>query len=272
MDDAEVLVLLVSVALAGLYLFTWYWTVLSSWPPERGRSGKVVLGVLPVCALVIFIFTLTTLASFDVVGSSVYIFFYVVLGFAWMYLGVCLITIFFDVSWEDDILNSNNQSALFTFTGGFLGVAVIYSAANIGDGPGWWCVIFAGGLGTFAWVLFALLLNGAANVFERVTIDRDISCGVRSGCFLLASGILLGRASAGDWTSASMTVIEFLDGWPVLPLAAMAIAVERYYIGAVKRERSDSLPGSIFAGVFFVLFAVACVVLLPPLPVNPAYG
>lgn len=63
-----------------------------------------------------------------------------------MYLSTALITCFFDLSWKDDILNGNNKSALAAFAGGFLGAAAIYAAANIGDGPGWWCFLLASGV------------------------------------------------------------------------------------------------------------------------------
>jgi len=32
-------------------------------------------------------------------------------------------------------------------------------------------------------------------------VERDIGCGARIGGYLLGSGIILGRTSAGDWTS-----------------------------------------------------------------------
>lgn len=269
MESFDGLVFFLCIFLTFLFLVPLYRAISNHWPPEY-KAGRSILGALPPVALVVITLTLTTLASFDVVGSMFYILFYIVMGFAWVYFGVFIMRALFDISWADDILNMNNSSALCAFTGGFLGVTLIYSAANIGDGPGWWCVVFAGGLGTITWAGLALLLNWAAGVFERVTVERDISCGIRFGCYLLASAILLGRASAGDWTSAGATIVEFLAGWPVLPLTALAIAVERFYRLAENNESSTAV--SALWGALFIVVAVLCVMLLPPMIENPIYS
>lgn len=207
-----------------------------------------------------------TLASFDVVGDPFYIIFYLTLGFAWIHCGVFMMACVFDLSWIDDILSMNNNAALISFIGGFLGLTIIYSAANIGDGPGWWCVIFAGGLGLITWIVLALIINLLTQVFERVTIERDVLCGVRFGGYLLASGIILGRASAGDWTSFSMTVVEFMAGWTVLPLTALMIIVERVYIYKAKNKSEGgvgSLWLSVFWGMLFTIISGLSVMMLP---------
>ena len=277
MDGGEVIVLLLSLALSGLFLYGWYRSVFGIWPMERNKWERTVLALLPFFSMIVFFYALTSLASFDVVGSPLYIFFYVLLGFAWMYLSVFLFTYFFDLSWKDDILNNCNKSALIAFSGGFLGLALIYAGANIGDGPGWWCVVFAGGLGLVSWIVFTVILHITARVFERITVERDVGCGIRTGSFLLAIGIILARASAGDWTSASMTVVEFLDGWPAVLLTLCAIGIERFYLRAEKNRRAVSLSDeyltvSVCLGLLFILFAILCTAWLPPLPVNPVYG
>ena len=195
MDGSELAVFMISMALTFVYIAKWYYSIASAWPKEHGILGKAVLGFLPAVALVAMLSVLTTLASFDVVGSTFFITFYVFLGFPWLWLGELAMRSFFDISLADDILQMDNKSALLTFAGGFLGVTAIYSAANIGDGPGWWCVVFAGGLGFVAWVTLALAAGRLSHAFERVTVGRDVPCGIRFGCFLLACGIIIGRAS-----------------------------------------------------------------------------
>jgi hypothetical protein len=272
-DEAIVYMVSIFVTFSTLYK-CWYSPVFLHWPFERGMWGKGVLIALPLAALTLFIYTLATLASFDVTDNVVYIMFYIFLGYAWQYAGIQVMVALFDLSMIDDVLGANNSAALAAFAGGYLGLAVIYSAANIGDGPGWWCVVFAGGLGLAAWAGLALIVNRFAHVFERITVERDISCGVRTGCYLLASGIILGRASAGDWTSAAMTVIEFLDGWPVLPLTICTIASEGIFIRSAKEHNTigGSIAGAVVFGILLIFFAVVCVVLLPALPWNPLYG
>ena len=173
---------------------------------------------------------------------------------------------FFDLSWIDDALNMNNISAMYAVIGGFLGLSIIYAGANIGDGLGWWCVIFAGGLGIGTWILMGIVVDKITKAFERITVDRDISCGIRIGSYLLASGIILGRASAGDWTSFSMTVIEFGVGWPVLPLTMLTVIVE-YYYNNLSEPQNNGKPGnkigSIFWGVVYTAIAIASVIEAP---------
>jgi len=194
------------------------------------------------------------------------------LGVVWLYLGITLMSCVFDLSWIDDALNLNNNAALIAVAGGFLGLAFIYSGANVGDGPGWWCVVFTGVLGLTVWIVLGRIINKFTQVFERITVERDIGCGIRFGSYLLASGIILARACAGDWTSFLMTVVEFMDGWPVLALAGLLILVERYFINrAESDENNNSFFDSTLWGVVFILIAIAVVFLLPPTTINNIY-
>jgi len=267
MDGAEWIVFLLSGYWAGRFLWKWYLALWESWPKERAKFARTVLAWLPAAALAVIASVLTALASFDVVGDFAYILLYIALGFAWIAVGMRLFSHCLDLSWRDDALERGNRAALFSVSGGFLGLALIYAGANVGDGPGWWCVLFAGGLGLAAYLLLLTLVGLLSNMSERLTVERDVPAGIRFGGFLIASALLLARASAGDWTSFSATVVEFLDGWPVLPLCALAVAVERYYL-----SREGSAPSAAFWGTLYVALAVLGILLLPPLRENPLYG
>jgi len=273
MSVDEFFVFISSAIYSGYALTRWYGRLPSYGPVRRDRAVKYVLGFLPVVSFFIIAVTLRFLASFDVVNDFFYILFYILLGYAWIFLGMRWVFRFFDISWIDDVLNLNNRAALVTVGGAFLGLTLIYSGANIGDGPGWWCVIFAGGLGLISWFLLGRLVNSFTQVFERITVDRDIYCGIRFGAYLTASGIILARASAGDWTSFSHTIAEFLVGWPVLPLTALAILVERYYIRRDKMSESLNdtyLWGSLYWAAAYIVIAVVCAAVFP-LVENPIY-
>jgi hypothetical protein len=214
------------------------------------------------------------LSSYDVSSVFIYFLFYLLLGVAWLYLGTMAVFALFDLSWTDDVLNMGNNAAMITLAGAFLGITLIYSGANIGDGPGWWCVFIAGGLGVIVWFSLGLLIKYCADVFDRITIDRDLGCGIRIGCYLLASGLILARASAGDWTSFVRTIIEFADGWPVLPLTAAAILIERLYMARTKNQLepdSFAVPVSIILGAVYISSAVLALVFANPLHQNPLY-
>ncbi len=274
MTGLESVIFMFSAFFAFRGIYKWYLRLAEMWPPERNKTAKYIFGFLPFISFGIIVYTLRVLASFDVVNDFIYIIFYIFLGFAWIFAGLSLVFRYFDLSWVDDVLNLNNKAALYAFTGAYLGVVIIYSGANIGDGPGWWCVVFAGGLGLLAWIFLSVIINIFTHVFERITIERDIACGIRFGFYLLAGGIILGRASAGDWTSFIMTIVEFYAGWPVLPLAVLVIIVERYYLQKAKlRENTHEnyLPGSLLWGLVYLSFAVFSI-LIYPLPENPMYG
>ena len=269
----EFLVFLVSIFCSFEFLVKWYRPLLSKRPLDQNKSAKYVLCLLPIGSLCVILFTLKMLASFDVVDSFIYIPMYTVLGITWLFLGVTIMSCIFDLSWLDDALNSNNKAALLAVVGGFLGLTLIYSGANIGNGPGWWCVVFTGGLGLVAWIVLGFVINSCTKTFERITVERDIGCGIRFGSYLLASGIILARACAGDWTSFYMTAVEFIDGWSVLVLTGILILVELYYIYRAKSNKTNNVIfSSIFLGVVFIALAITIVCLLPPTSENPIYG
>ena len=266
----ELIVYGISVVVTIVFVYRWISKLNSAWPKERMKTEKIVFTVLPIVSLVIIMVTLLFFASYDVVSSAFYISFYVFLGFTWICFSLGMMFFLFDISWIDDALNMDNEAALATIAGGYIGTTLIYAGANIGDGPGWWCVIFAGGMGLACWVVIAYLVNLPTKVFERITVGRDMPCGIRFGGFLLASGVILSRASAGDWTSFVATVVEFRDGWPVVVLALVAIVVERYYMNKDKGRTEKS--SAVLLAVTYVLVAIACVTFLPPLPENAIYG
>jgi len=272
-DDSELFIFFILLFAAGLFIYKWYKPIFSIWVPDRRKTGKIVLASLPIVSFVIMLVTLKTIASYDVVDNFFFIFFYILMGYAWLLVGVYVITALFDLSPVDDIIVLDNKAASIAFAGGFIGITLIYSGANIGDGPGWWCVVFAGGLGCVAWAVLALIINALTQVFERVSVDRDISCSIRLGSYLLSSGIILGRASAGDWTSGWKTIVEFAAAWPVLLPAVFMVLFERVAAKTPKGRdtKNEWLSGSVVFGIFIIVFAVLSVIFLSPLPQNPMY-
>jgi len=273
MSLGEMLVGMGSAAVTILFLYRWYRYILGGISAvKRNIPIRVALGLLPPAALLVIAGALDLFAAFDVIDG--WIFFYLLLGLAWLCCGLMLMFAFFDLSWLDDALERRNPAAALALLGGGFGVTLIYSGANVGDGPGWWCVVFAGGLGLIAWLLLGILAERVNGVFRRITVERDVFCGIRTGCFLLASGLILARACAGDWTSFVQTVVEFADGWPVLLLAALFLGAERLFLrmdALAPENRRNLLLLSAALGILFVGGAVLALFLLPPLPQNPIY-
>lgn len=158
----------------------------------------------------------------------------------------------------------------------FLGSTIIYSGANIGDGPGWYCVFVAGAMGMVSWFFLGWIINILSGTFEKITVERNINTGILFGFYLFASAIILARASAGDWTSFYDTILEFGAGYPVLFLAAFHIILEKminrnndpYY----NNENSDKIRlYPILIGIFYIVYAVIAVLLSLPMKENPIY-
>jgi len=274
MDSMEIVILMGCGIFSAIFLLQWYGRVTEVWHTKRGGSGRLLLKILPLFCAAIVLVTLINFASFDVVDSFLYILFYLAIGMAWLRASLFLMFMFFDLSWLDDAIERANPAAVIAVAGGAIGATLIYSGANIGDGPGWWCVFFAGGLGMLAWLVLGKIAGGIADVFERITVGRDVACALRTAGFLIATGLLLGRASAGDWTSASSTVIEFADGWPAIGFGAIFVIMECAY-GAVKVRRGAQQPSPVIAaciGALYIAAAVLCLIYLPPLPINPIYA
>lgn len=273
MDIYEIILLLFSAYFTYRGIKNWYKNLEHYTLFGQDKTIFFVLTLLPVVSFCMILCTLKVLASFDVTDDIIYLIFYILLGFTWTFLGVNLVFLFFDLSWIDDLVNLNNKSALFAFSGAFLGLVTIYSGANVGDGPGWWCVIFAGSLGLVSWFLLGRIVHSFTQVFERITIERDINCGIRMGAYLLSSGLILGRASAGDWTSFYSTIVEFLVGWPVLPLTLLAIVVELYYAKKAKLEgiiNNTYSVSSLNWCIIYLIIGLASIFFYP-LVENPMY-
>jgi uncharacterized membrane protein YjfL (UPF0719 family) len=282
MSPDEVFVLIITGVVAGVGWGRWYWRLLRGSRLGARGTGRLVLGLMPPACLSTLYLVLRTLASFDVRGSVPYLLFYLLFGAAWLAIGRGAFTPL-GISWLDDALERRNGAAAVAVGGGLLGLMACYAGANIGDGPGWWCVLIAGALASAAWLLLWALLQCAASLAERITVDRDPATAWRLAGFLLATGLLCGRGAAGDWTSAPQTVREFAAAWPALPLLALAIAVETVAGQPVVPGRAYPLPrhapgrlaqdGGRGVGVaaLYVALALLALLLLPPPPDHPRY-
>src|SRR4029453_10538043 len=147
-------------------------------------------------------------SAHDVRDDPTYLFMYVLLGAAWVGVWIRLLAMT-GVSKRDDVVERSNSSAALAVAGATLGITLCYAGGNIGDGPGWWVVVFSAALATLALFAAWLLLGFASGVSDAVTVDRDPAAGLRLAAFLIGCGLILGRAVAGDWESAAATVREF---------------------------------------------------------------
>jgi uncharacterized membrane protein YjfL (UPF0719 family) len=155
---------------------------------------------------------------------------------------------------RDDAVERRNLAAAIAISGAMLGILLCFAGGNIGDGPGWWVVVFCALLSTAALFVAWTILEMATRVSEVITVDRDTSAGMRLAAFLTACGLILGRAVAGDWLSTEATLRDFLQtAWPVLPLLIVAIVLER----VLRPNRENPVRASLTAGLIPAALYVA---------------
>jgi uncharacterized membrane protein YjfL (UPF0719 family) len=227
MSGDEVFVALASGALA---LFAWLGWYLLPMRVERlgapARGLEVLVATPPLAAAILYA-VLRTAASHDVREDPIYLGFYLVMGAAWLGLGARCFPLL-GVSPRDDVVERGNRAAAHAIGGALVAVMLCFAGGNIGDGPGWWVVVFSAALATATLLLLWLALDLLSGISDTVTVERDAAAGVRLAGFLVACGLILGRAVAGDWVSAGATARDFvLAAWPVLPLLAVAALAER---------------------------------------------
>jgi hypothetical protein len=177
---------------------------------------------------------------------------------AWMMLGAQLFP-FLGISIREDVVEQGNWAATVALSGGMLGVLLAYAGGNIGEGPTIWttilpCLLASAGL-MIAWFLVEL----GSRVSLAITEEHDNASGWRLAAFLVSSGLILGRAVAGDWQSTAATIRDLASqGWPVFALALVAILVERTLQPTLKRpelsvRKCGWLPGLVYLGIAVVV-------------------
>ena len=263
MSGDEVGALLVSgfIALAT----TWGWIYAIVMPMRFGNGpARFPVVIAPVLGWLAILVVLRTLASADVRDEPLYLGFYLLMGIAWVGLGLVFLP-WCGLSARDDVGERRNPAATPVMIGAALGLSACYAGANIGDGPGWWCVVWAGGLGTALWFAALALVAGHGHLAETVTVERDPAAGLRLGVFLVLAGIICGRGAAGDWTNALMTVIEFKAAWPLLPLVMVALMGEKILRPTPERPLS-SWSASLIVVVLELIVLLVGLALTGPLP------
>lgn len=201
-------------------------------------------------------------ASWDVRDSWVYLGFYTMLGFA--LTGIALVALdLLGLSLRDECLERTNVAARVTVGGAILGFAAAYAGANIGDGPGWWVVVFCAVLSMGSLMLGWVVLDRLGHAGEAVVVERNPAVALRLAVWFVSAGFLQGRAVAGDWINGSEAVRDFVrHSGAGAALLATAVLVEL----AFSSDKSRRLG---FVPVLLPVTIYLCFALLTLLKVHP---
>jgi hypothetical protein len=161
-----------------------------------------------------------------------------------------------------DAVERRNFATSIAASGALLGTSLCYAGGNIGGGQTIWSTILPALLATGTWFAAWMIVEALTGVSESIAIDRDAASAWRLAGFLVSSGLVLGRAVAGDYHSAAETLRDFAtEGWPVI-VAIVAIAALQPWAKPTPQNPSPSarLRGIIPAMAFVLaaaLYAVA---------------
>lgn len=257
MSEDEFIVLIATVVL-GAWLWA-PWARLCLAPADFGRRlpPRQLAVVAPAIAGAFLLIVLRGYASHDVRDSATYLFFYTAMGACWLGATTRL-TGLLGLSLRDDWLERRNPAAALAGTGFLLGATAAFAGGNIGDGPGWWVVVFCALLSTLAlgvaWWIYARL----SDAMDRITVERDTGAGLRLAGFLFAVGVVTGRSVAGNWKDLPSTVSDFVDlAWPVLPYAILAGLIESRIVRSTRPA-----AGSVNLGLLAAHVATAAAFLI----------
>lgn len=228
MSEDETIVFIFFLIVAFVIWIRWFFRLAMVTPLASPRSMRAPLYFAPLLGLAILFSVLIRFSSFDVRDSRIYIAFYLAMGAAWLGLGSLGLPLL-GLNAKEDVAERANPAARNAIGGALIGIMLCFAGSNIGDGPGWWVVVFCAFLATAtlfgAWILLALLCD----IMDRIKIERDAGAGIRVAAFFMASSLILGRAVAGNWVSSDATIRDFAAiAWPVLILVGGEAVVERW--------------------------------------------
>lgn len=152
---------------------------------------------------------------FLTLAGTVYLLFCICF-FKWMGIGL-----------REDAVERRNTGALLTLGAALIATALIYIGGSVGEGPSYLENVFSVGLALAAFFVIWILLEVSARISMSIAEERDLASGIRVGGFLLAVGLILARAVAGDWHSSDATIHDFFrDGWPAAAVFGVALVAE----------------------------------------------
>ena len=254
MSGDEVIVFVASAVLAVVMWGAWYIGPRRIRRLGRPAAGRPLLDLAPLVSLGVLVVVLKTVSAHDVRDDLRYLLLYFFLGAMWVSVAVrCLPLV--GLSVRDDVVERGNSSAALAIAGAMAAITFCFAGGNVGDGPGWWVVVFSAGLATVALLMSWLVLEAVARVADVVTIDRDDAAGLRLGGWLIACGLIAGVAAAGDWESAEDTVRTFVRvAWPLLPFVAVAALLEWQWRPTPERPSPSvttygAIPALLYIGV-----------------------
>lgn len=232
--------------LGSIGLNVWLYGPLLNLPGHQSRKPHL-LDLLPMVLLLAYAAGLWLLLTY---GADIYVrnsilwrIFYVLLGGVWISLSVKLFA-GLGLDLHAAVVDRRHLPEACAAAAAVLASGLGFAGANLGDGPGWWGVVYTAALATAALVLCWCLLATFTPIRQRALLDRDPAAAARLSGELIALGLVFGRAAAGDWTSVTATNFEFAEiAWPALPALVLMVLGE-WFLHAAAGEEPEGPAGT----------------------------
>ena len=252
--------LLFSIPLALFFWVRWSFKFKTNGVASPQRFVRIGLGaVLPLLCGLFLLGVLAKTASADVRSDPEIVVEYCALGLVWVGTTQWAFG-FLGVSTRDDVIERRNPAAAIVSAGQLVAATCCVAGANIGNGPGVNVVLFCATLSTISLFLLWVVFDRLAWIADTVTIERNTFTGIRVAGWLVATGIVLGAGVAGDWHSASRTLIEFgAYAWPAAALMAAVAFLELRLRKCPANSWTNQFPYSAAMAIGYVALAVVYV-------------
>lgn len=215
--------------------------------PRRSHAGSL-FWLIPAGAVVSIALTVAALwfwGAKEVRGHPAEVLFLTFVGVVWIVVAHKLFP-WLGLSIRDDAYDRKNSAAAVALACALVSAAITFAAGNLGEGPSYWENIFCAALATGGLFVLWIAMEIWGNVSVSIAEERDLASGLRFGSLLLAWGLILGRATTGNWHSAENAVRDFFrDGWVAAILCLTALAVELL----LKPSRTRPFPSWLACGV-----------------------
>lgn len=255
----EALFFLLAGVTAAVGFFRWYAWLLRR--PGRG-THRAMRWLPPVCLGVLYLLIRLLADPKYVAGQLDYELLFMCGGAVALSLAMIWAAAM-GVSARDDASERKNVAAVIAVWGAGLGTVLIYAGGNAGSGPTIWTTLLPATVALMLWGALWLVIELLSGVSDMICIDRDPSAGMRQAGYLLASGLVLGRSVAGDWTSWDSTWSDFVrQGWPVLLLASLAMGFHIGFRPNARAPKRDFVSAGLLPALIMIVVAGAYVALL----------
>jgi hypothetical protein len=245
-SEDEVFALALSAVLALIGMVRWYKPLLTVSLLGGGGLQRVVLFLAPPLGLAVLWRVLTTYAAREVREGPEYVLLFMLAGAAWMGLAAAGMRAV-GVSFRDDAIENRNPAAVAVACGAIWAAMLCFAGSNAGEGETIWTTFFPAAVATALLWLLWFVLACVSSVVEAVTIDRDISSGLRLAGLLIAGGLVLGRAGAGDCLADMVQI-----GWPAGTLTLVALIAQVWLRPTPRRPRGNVWMSGVVPAAGFI--------------------